>query len=474
MLKYLRTALAAGVAAAVLAASPAFSLSITDAIRIALESNPQIGQAEQNREAIEFELKQALGLYSPRVDLEASTGVQMLNNPSRRALGIENDPLYPSQIGVVVSYDLFDGGFRDAETDRQAARVDGAAYRVLERSEFIALQISRLYFEITLQNRIIDLSRQNVAFHQFTLDSVSSAIQSGQLTEADRFQAIERLAASRARVVEAMEQLESSKIEFYQYVGMPYASGSIPAPIGRALPPRLDAAIEFGRMNNPRVLLSLADIDAAAALVRQAESNLAPKVQLEGRANAGFDVGGTVGETYDLQGRVVMRWNIFDGGINSANVQEQMRRESESLLALHQVHREVEEAVRQSWERMSRQRELASVYRQQMDASADLVGAYQEQFNLGDRSLLDVLDAQNTRYNLQVLHETAQYSARFAEYRLMAASGLLLSHLGVQAPRLANAQAREAFNVPAFDEFAPRPRQEPIFSQPLNLTSFGN
>jgi outer membrane protein, adhesin transport system len=474
MMKFLRSGLAWGALLAAMGAAPAQAQSIVESVRIALESNPQIGQAEQNREAIEFELKQALGLYAPRVDLEASVGAQILNNPSRRALGIENDPLYPSQIGVTVSYDLFDGGFRDAETDRQAARVDGASHRVLERSEFIALQISRLYFEIVLQNRIIDLSRQNVAFHQFTLDSVSDAIQNGQLTEADRFQAIERLAASRARVVEAMEQLESSKIEYYQYVGIPYTNGGIPAPIGSGLPPRLDAAIESGRINNPRILLSLADIDAAAALVRQAESGLAPKVQLEGRASAGYDFGGANGETYDLQGRLVMRWNIFDGGIRSATVQEQMRRESEALLALHQVHREVEEAVRVSWERMARQRELANVYRQQMDASADLVGAYQEQFNVGDRSLLDVLDSQNTRYNLQVLHETAQYSARFAEYRLMAASGLLLSHLGVRAPTLANAQARETFNVPSFDEFEPRPRQEPIFSQPLNLTSFGN
>jgi hypothetical protein len=124
--------------------------------------------------------------------------------------------------------------------------------------------------------------------------------------------------------------------------------------------------------------------------------------------------------------------------------------------------------------RMHRQGELASVYLEQLTASRNLVEAYQEQFNVGDRSLLDVLDAQNTRYNLQVLHETAQYSARFAEYRLLAASGHLLSYLGVRAPTGSTAYARETFDVPSFDSFEPRPRQEVPFNRPLNLTNYSN
>ena len=103
MFKSSRAALLAGVVCALFMTNAGQAQSLPDAVRIAFESNPQIGQAEQNREAISFELKQALGLYSPRVDLEASAGVQMLSTPSRRSLGIEDDPLYPSQVGVTVS-----------------------------------------------------------------------------------------------------------------------------------------------------------------------------------------------------------------------------------------------------------------------------------------------------------------------------------------------------------------------------------
>src|SRR5690606_9192335 len=120
-------------------------MSLRDAVNYALNSNPEIGQAIQSREAVEFELRQALGRYAPRVDLEASAGVQRLDNSSRRAAGISDDALLPAQIALVATFDLFDGGDRDAEVARQAARIDSASFRVLERSEFIALQIARVY-----------------------------------------------------------------------------------------------------------------------------------------------------------------------------------------------------------------------------------------------------------------------------------------------------------------------------------------
>jgi adhesin transport system outer membrane protein len=221
-------------------------------------------------------------------------------------------------------------------------------------------------------------------------------------------------------------------------------------------------------------LLAGADIDAAAAVVEQSKSGLLPKLTLEAGANTGWDVGGVDDHTSEVQARLVFRMNIFDGGIKDAEVQENMRRESEAMLGLSQVHREVEEAVRTSWNRMHSQAELARAYAAQLDASVSLVSSYQEQFGVGQRSLLDVLDAQNTRYNLQVLSETAQFSIRFAEYRLMAASGLLLQFMGLKAPDEADAYARELLDTPSHEEAQPRELKPVELSSPFDLTRFVN
>ena len=404
------------------------------------------------------------------MDLEASAGVQLLANPSRNAAGIGGDPLFPAQVGVIATFDLFDGGFRDAEASRQAARIDGASYRVLERSEYISLQVARVYFQVLLQGQIVEQSRQNVAFHQAISEDVSAAIASGQLTEADRFQALERLAAARARLTEAAVELEAARIEFNLYVGMPPKDAVMPPRIGAALPDSHDEAIGTARLNNAQILLAGADIDAASALVDQAKSGLGPKLQLETRAATGFDINGADGWTSDLSARLTLRWTIFDGGIKSAEVQENLRRESEAMLALDQTFREVEEAVRTSWLRLRTQSELLSLYQEQLASSADLISSYREQFKVGDRSLLDVLDAQNTRYNVLVISETARYSVYFAEYRLMAASGLLLRFWQLAPPAQSDAYARDLLEAPSWEDSEPRTREV----LDLSLTSLVN
>ncbi|MBU1336398.1 MAG: TolC family protein [Alphaproteobacteria bacterium] len=447
-------ALLAGVSSLFLM-TPVQAMPLHQAVQVAMESNPEIGQAVQNHDATGFELRQALGLYAPRIDLDASAGVQLLDSPGRRAAGIGSDMLYPAQIGVSATFDLFDGGFRDAEVARQAARVDGASYRVLERSEFIALQIARVYYQVLLQHQIVELTRQNVAFHEAMVSDVAASIESGQLTEADRFQAIERMAASRARLTEAAVELEAANIEFRTYVGMAPNGVSLPPRPGSALPATLEMAIAKGILTNPRMLTAGADIDAAAALVDQAESAFLPKLQFEGRAATGYDLSGSNGLTNDLSARLTLRWNIYDGGIKDAHVQEELRRESEAKLVFDQSAREVEQAVRESWLRLQSQGELARAYGEQLQSSRELIASYREQFNIGERSLLDVLDAQNTRVNVQVLQQTALYSVMFAEYRLLAASGDLLAYMNVQAPKTAAATTRAALETPSWENAAP-------------------
>jgi adhesin transport system outer membrane protein len=373
----------------------------------------------------------------------------LLNNPSRRSLGIENDPLYPAQVGVVATYDLYDGGFRDSELARQAARVDSASYRVLERSEFIALQIVRVYYQVLLQQQIVGLTRQNVAFHETMVQDVATAIANGQLTEADRFQSIERLAAARARLTEAGVELAAAQIEFKTFVGMMPGAVSSPPRAGAAAPPSLELAIANAIVNNPRTKTAGADIDAASALVDQAEAGLKPKLQLEGRAATGYDLSGADGWQSDASVRVSLRWNIFDGGIA-------------------QTVREVEQAVRESWLRLQSQGELARVYDEQLSSSGSLVDSYRDQFIIGERSLLDVLDAQNTRYNVQILRETARYSVMFAEYRLLAASGTLLNFMGVSTHGSAVADTRSAFDIESWQA------SEPRTMTPLTLPTVGN
>ncbi|MER9918598.1 MULTISPECIES: TolC family protein [unclassified Mesorhizobium] len=433
---------------AILSCGNAHALTLQEAMAVAVESNPEIGQAIENREAIEFELRQAKGLYLPSVDVEASAGVRRLDNSSRRSLSIEDDALYPAEADVVVTQTLYDSGARRAELNRQASRVDGASFRVLERSEFIGLSVVQDYLEYMLQASIVSEAKKNLGFHQAILGDIRQGIAGGALNEADRQQAEERLFAAKARMQEATEELEASKIRFFKTVGKPLTNASRPSDVSSALPRSLDDALGLARQNNPRVHMANSDIDAAASLVDAARAKFGPSVIAEGRARGGYDIDGDDGDASDLQARLVLRWNLYRGGIDKANEQEQVRRTSEQRLVLHQVLREIEEAVRTSWDRRFRQADLAKTLKLQAAANERLVASYREQFKVGQRSLLDVLDAQNTRFNTATLADTASYASLFAQYRLLAATGQLLKTMNLQPAKQATAYAKAEFNAP--------------------------
>ncbi|WP_214474135.1 TolC family protein [Mesorhizobium sp. dw_380] len=435
-------------AATMLTCASASALTLKEAVAVAVESNPEIGQAIENREAIEFELRQAKGLYLPSLDLEASGGARRLDNSSRRALSIEHDALYPAETDLTVSQTVYDSGARRAELNRQASRVDGASFRVLERSEFIGLSVVQDYLEYMLQGSIVVEAKKNLGFHQAILHDIQEGIAGGGLNEADRQQAEERLFAAKARMQEASEELEASRIRFFKTVGKPLTNASRPGDVSSALPRSLDDAIGLARENNPRVHMANSDISAAASLVDAARAKYGPSIVAEGTARAGYDIDGDNGDTSDLQARLVLRWNLYRGGIDKANEQEQIRRASEQRLALHQVLREIEEAVRTSWDRRFRQADLAKTLKLQAASSEKLVASYREQFKVGQRSLLDVLDAQNTRFNTATLADTASYASLFAQYRLLAATGQLLRTMDIHPPKQAAAYARTEFATP--------------------------
>jgi adhesin transport system outer membrane protein len=139
---------------------------------------------------------------------------------------------------------------------------------------------------------------------------------------------------------------------------------------------------------------------------------------------------------------------MFRGGIDLANVQEQVRVADGERYGLRRAHREVEEQVRLAWDRQVQQRRRYGVLREQLASTERLIESYGEQFKVGDRSLLDLLDTQNTRFNTQVGVETARSALEFAEYRVLASTGMLLSTLRIEAPEQSDVYARAEHRVP--------------------------
>ena len=433
--------------AVLLCASPALGVELRDAVQSALTTNPEIRQAVANRLATQEERVQGQGLWYPRVSVEGSAGVRSLRNPTRRSIGIADETLWPIEGQLIVDQLLFDSGGREAEIRRQAARTDAAAARVMERSEFVALNVARTYIDYLLQQRLVAIAQDNVTFHERLSGDLREGVSKGSISIADQQQAEERLQAARTRVTEAREDLDTAAITFQSLAGIPVDSVSMPPDVSQCMPATLAEAEAIARQNNPRVQEAIADLSAAREDIRAARADLGPRFNLEGRARAGHDIDGFAGRTTDLQARGVLRWDLFNGGIKEANVREQQHRADEVHGRLFQRTRAAEEDVRTAWSRLQNQAALVGELETQSRISDDLLLSYREQFNIGRRSLLDVLDAQNTRYNVQAQAETARLARLYAQYRVLAAENRLVDCLGVQRPAAAYGDERTRFKV---------------------------
>jgi len=437
-------ALLAGASVAAMAQSA--PVTMEQAIAIAVESNPQIAQAQYNTEAIQFERKQAQGQYAPTLDVEAFAGVRRLENPTRDTLGLSDDVLYPRGVEGRFDWKVIDFGRRRGEVLRQASRVDGASLRVVERSEFIALQVARQYLNVLLQQRILAASQDNVTFHQSMVGDLGTGVQQGSISIADQQQAQERLQAALVRQTEAEQDLQDAKITLRTLTGLDIEAVEMPATYVESLPASADEAIGLARTNNPKVREARADVDTTHAMVDAAKADLYPTIGIDGVGRYGADIDGFRGETKDLQGRVYLRWNVFNGGITRNKVQEMVRRASEARYRLYEVTRAAEEDVRIAWNAIRAQGKITTDLSTQSRVSDDLLLSYRSQFNIGRRSLLDVLDAQNSRYNVQVRLETARFSQQFAQYQALAATNRFLTALNQPPAAGSGMEEREKFH----------------------------
>ena len=439
--------------ALLLCATPAAAIELRDAVQAALQTNPEIRQAVHNKEATLREREQAEGLWLPRISVEASAGVRNLDNPTRRSAGIDDETLWPLEASATADQLLFDMGGRQAEIRRQASRTDAAAARVEERSEYVALNVARAYIDYVLQQRLVAISEDNATFHERLAGDLREGVAKGSISIADQQQAEERLQSARARVTEAREDLETAGIQFRTLAGVPIDSVSMPPDLSQCMPATLEEAEALARQYNPRVQESIADLSTARELITAAKSDMGPRFNLEGTARVGDDVDGgpldqgVSGRTTDLAARVVMRWLVFNGGTNIKNVREQQARADEAHARLFEMTRRAEEDARSAWSRLTNQGRLVTELETQSRVSDDLLLSYREQFNVGRRSLLDVLDAQNTRYNVQAQAETARMAKLYAQYRVLASANKLIECLGVQMPTAAWSDERTRFKV---------------------------
>jgi len=328
---------------------------------------------------------------------------------------------------------LFDGFSSVNEIYRQSARVDGAALRVMERSEAVALDAVEAYIDVIRHSAILAKSRMNVDKHRRIFSDVQERFEGGETGAADLSQARERVAAAEVIVSEVQKSLLDTIAKYERVVGQAPTSLAPAKPAGVPAGP-VNRLVDNAVQTHPQVRAAIADADAAKYEYESTKGNFLPEVSLRGRATIGQDLGGVDGVNNEYSGKVVFSWNLFNGGRDTALSLEYSERLAETQIRVDRIRRELKEGIERSWASVTTTTDRIRALRDQLDANRQVVDGYRQEYDIGQRTLLDVLNAENALFNSEIELISSRAIYAFSTYQLRATTGDLLAYLNVTPP----------------------------------------
>ena len=414
-----------------LAGSPVRGETLTEAIAEIINTNPEVKALGYNRLARDEEVVQAKSGYLPTLDLSAGAGVEDIQKP-------QNINMNPLEIKLSLRQNVFAGFSTINEVGRQKARVRSMAYSLQGTSENIALKATKVYLDVLRSEDLKTLAEQNLLNHQRIGDQIKLRTDSGVGSQVDSEQVLGRLALAQSNAVVTQTNLLDAMTNYQSVMGhLPVSLVKPAAPVG-GIPVSLDEAEKWAVESHPTLKSALADLEARNKQYQVAKSPFMPVVDIEVDQNWNEDVDGIDGRQENTVAMVRLRYNLFNGMKDQGRKAETLQLIGEAREIKNTTNRQVVESIRLSW--MAYQSVLDRIkYLEQHVRSTDATaGSFSKQFDLGKRTLLDVLDTDAEAVDAKRDLINATYDGLYSQYRILNGIGGLVHSFGLKWPAESN------------------------------------
>jgi len=405
--------------------SLSYAQSLNTVIAEAVLSNPQVQSVMNARNAVFEEVKQASAGYRPKIDIGVGVGYEKTKNfPG------DDTELKRNEANLSLNQMLFDGFRTSSEVDRQSARLNSINHRLREISEETALEAARAYLEILKRNSLVEQAKNTLLTHVRIFDQIRRRSESGVGTIASIKQAEGRLALAEVNVLSA-ENNRLDALSSYERVTGHKPASSLEDPIIEEswIPETFEQALERAYAKHPTLKLASSDVKAARAQYEAARSLMFPTLNLEVNRTWNNNIDGVEGRNEDLTAMVRLRYNLYNGGADKARVRQTRHQIDEAKNIQSDAARQTLQSLDLSWnayEILGRQMDFLEQHVTSTESTRD---SYLQQFNIGQRSLLDLLDTENEVFSSQNAFNEAIYDHMLAQYRLLSGTGELLDVL---------------------------------------------
>ena len=412
------------------ASAMAQNQAVVSAAQKAIETNPEVAAKFNALRASIAEVDVASGALLPRVDLSGDVGRTQDNVDNRRPS--ETQSLNRAGVALTINQLLWDGFATSNEIKRLGHSKLARYFDFVDSTEQTALEAARAFHDVERFRRLVKLAEDNYVQHKYAADQIQSRVRAGVARGVDLEQAGARLALAESNLVTEKANLHDVTERYRRVVGeLPPASAGAAQPLARALPVSGAAALETTAVNSPAIAAAVENLRATRAQTESRKGAFQPKVEARVRGGVGKNLDGTVDQTRDINAQLVLNWNLFNGGSDQARVRQSTNLLNQAMDLRDKACRDTRQTTAIAYNDVKKLSEQLAYLDRNVIAIEKARDAYRQQFDIGQRSLLDLLNAENELYTAKRAYAVADADLQVATVRTHAAMGTLVSALGL-------------------------------------------
>lgn len=421
---------------------------LVQAARKAVASNPEVQARWNGFRAADGDRDIARAGFLPKVDLIAKIGREDRTTPLA-SYGTYN----VNAAQLTLSQMLFDGMFTANEVKRMGYAKLTRYYELAEASETAALEAVRAYADVARYRELVEVATQNFVEHKQTTQQVEERANAGVGRRVDVEQATGRLALAESNLLTELTNLHDVSARYLRIVGEkpPANLPALPDPFKLGtLPVSTTVLLYDGLQGSPALNAAVENVRALKMGVASSKADMLPRVDLRAYANRDSNDGGVIGSTRVNGVELVLNYNLFRGGADKARERRAIDLQEQARDIQEKVCRDVRQTLSIAYSdvrSLSEQQRYLDQHRLSTEKARE---AYRQQFDIGQRTLLDLLDSQNEYFEATRSYINARYNHASAQARTLAGMGQLVAALGVareDVPRVQDAgQDREGID----------------------------
>src|SRR5438105_11655502 len=426
-----------GAAAAVLliacaGPTPVLADTIEAALVRAYQNNPQLNAQRASVRSTDENVPQALSGYRPKVALTASAGYQYTDtnltsggSPTAIVRTEVHGANAPRAAGLTVTQTLYNGNQTANKTRAAESQVSGAREGLRVLDEAVLLSAATIYMDYLRDSAIVEVQKSNVRVLEQTLKQTRDRFNVGEVTRTDVAQPQAQLAAGKTQLLTAEANLTTTRSNFRRIIGNEPEALAPGSPVDRFLPGTLPAAVELGLTQNPNVTAAMFGIDVSYLQVKVAEGALLPTVTFQASVQQSYEQSLIQFRSFGASAITQLSVPIYQGGAEYSLIRQSKETVGQQRLVLDQTRDQTRANVVTAWGQLVAGKAQVQSAQSQVQASEIALDGVREEAKAGQRTTLDVRNAQQALVNARVALVTAQHDRAVASYSVLNTVGRL-------------------------------------------------